>query len=51
MDNMDTFKLEQVLQIVETKLIKESNSCEFEFYLKLKKEIQEKLGVKDETVN
>ncbi len=35
----EQFKVEQTIEIIETKLENGSNSCEFEFYLELKEEL------------
>ena len=43
MTEQDTFKVQQVLEMIEQKLTDESNSCEFEFYKKLKEELILKL--------
>lgn len=43
MTREEKFLAIQVLEMLEQKLIDESNSCEFEFYLKLKEELIEKL--------
>jgi hypothetical protein len=39
----DKFKVLQTLEILESKLQNDSNSCEFEFLLKLKEELENKL--------
>lgn len=43
MTNDDKFKVEQTLEIIEQKLIDESNSCEFQFLLDLKEKLIKKL--------
>lgn len=43
MTELDKFQVEQVLKMIEVKLIDQCNSCEFEFYLKLKEELTAKL--------
>jgi hypothetical protein len=43
MTDLERFQVEQVLAQVNSKLITESNSCELEFYKKLKVELEAKL--------
>ena len=43
MTDTEAFKVEQVLSIIETYLVTNSNTCELEFYKKLKVELTEKL--------
>jgi len=43
MNDTERFQVKQTLDIIEDKLITESNSCEFEYYKKLKEELLEKL--------
>jgi hypothetical protein len=43
MTDDEKFKVEQTLEMIEQKLTDESNSCEFDFYLRLKEELKDKL--------
>jgi len=43
----DRFNVLQVLEMVELKLVSDSNSCEFEYYLKLKEKLKNKLKEND----
>jgi len=43
MNDEDLFNVLQILEMVELKLTNDSNSCEFEYYLKLKEELKNKL--------
>ena len=37
----ERFKIDQVLEMINHKLENDANSCELEFYIKLKKELEE----------
>ena len=43
MTRNDVFKVLQVLDIIETKLKTDSNSCEKDYYIKLREELENKL--------
>ena len=43
MTDEDKFKIQQTLEMIEQKLVDDSNSCEFQFLLDLKEKLIKKL--------
>ena len=43
MTDDDVFQVQQVIAMIENQLVSNPNSCELEYYIKLKKELEDKL--------